>query len=278
MKIFWLQLTHTSQKQILDQLEADIAMRAHSKKQEAGKVIFTPNPEILLRQDREKDFRDILLQADMLIPDGIGLYIGAQMLEYKYWWLRIVLLPYFFARLFLARPVLYKKYGNRICGSDLTRDILEYAQDHGLKIAIIDPYFPDDLPKVASQQSFEENLKKVFPWLDFGFFIYREEHKVHIISDIQSSQSQILFSTLGMKTQEQSVLDLMQQCPSIALGLWVGSSFDYFTGFQKRAPQIFSTLGLEWCYRLATSPNKKRQLQKVWNAIFVFLWRVVWEK
>ena len=278
MKIFWLQLTHSSREEILQQLESDIASWMRDKVQGRGKIIFTPNPEILLRQDREKDFQEILLQADMLIPDGIGLYIGAQMLEYKNWWTRILLLPYFFARLFVARESLYQKYGQRICGSDLTRDILEYAQKHRLKIAIVDPYFPQDLPKVASQKSFEANLKKVFPWLDFEFFIYREEHKAHIISDIQSSQSQILFSTLGMKVQEKSVLDIMQHCPSIALGLWVGSSFDYLTWFQKRAPQIFSTLGLEWFYRLVTSPNKKRQLQKVWNAIFVFLWRVVRDK
>ena len=55
-----------------------------------------------------------------------------------------------------------------------------------------------------------------------------------------------------MKKQEASVVEIMGKCYNIKLGLAIGSSFDYFTGFQKRAPKIWRNIGLEWLYRLAT--------------------------
>ena len=242
---------------------------------EKWKKIFTPNPEILLKQVEDSEFKNILQQADYLIPDGIGLYLAVQMLEYNSVFMRVVLLPYFFFKLFFRREQLYTKYGERICGSDLTKLLVKYSIKNNIKITIVDPYYPNDLPKVASQKNFKTNLSKKFPGLNFDFCVYKPEDIVDIISQIKASDSKILFSTFGMKAQEQCVLDVMEQCPNLKLWLWVGSSFDYFIGFQKRAPKLFSKLWLEWLYRLATSPNKTRQLSKVWNAIFIFLWRVI---
>jgi len=242
---------------------------------EKGKAIFTPNPEILLKQASDAEFRDILGQADYLIPDGIGLYIAVQMLEYDSRFLRVALLPYFFFNLFFKRDMLYKKYGERICWSDLTKLLLNYSMNNNIRVVILDRYNPTDLPKVASQKVFEKNLSQKFPWLLFDFYVYNPDEKLSIQSQVQKSDAKILFSTFGMKAQEQCVLDVMAQCPNLKLWLWVGSSFDYFIGFQKRAPRVFSKLGLEWLYRLATSPNKSRQLSKVGNAIFVFLWKVI---
>ncbi len=46
-------------------------------------LVFTPNPEILLRASRDPEFHEILKQADYLTPDANGLYVGAQMCEGK---------------------------------------------------------------------------------------------------------------------------------------------------------------------------------------------------
>ncbi len=268
MKIFWIKFTSTTLAQIMSDLPGILVS-------EKWKEIFTPNPEMLLQQAKDQEFRDILQKADYQIPDGIGLYVAAQMLEYDSKLMRAVLLPYFFFHLFFKRDMLYKKYGERICGSDLTREILNYAENNNIKITIVDPYFPNDLPKVASQLSFERNLSEKFPKLQFDFFVYSIDKKKKIIQDIKASDSKILFSTLGMKKQEKSVLDIMSECPNIKLWLGVGSSFDYFVGFQKRAPRLWSIIWLEWLYRLIFSHNRSRQLSKVWNAIFVFLWQVI---
>lgn len=44
-------------------------------------LVFTPNPEILLRASRDSEFRHVLGRADMLVPDGNGLYLASYMRE-----------------------------------------------------------------------------------------------------------------------------------------------------------------------------------------------------
>lgn len=44
-------------------------------------LIFTPNPEILVRASRDEGFLDMLKKATYLTPDGNGLYVGAMMQE-----------------------------------------------------------------------------------------------------------------------------------------------------------------------------------------------------
>ncbi|MDQ7009107.1 MAG: WecB/TagA/CpsF family glycosyltransferase, partial [Candidatus Gracilibacteria bacterium] len=98
------------------------------------------------------------------------------------------------------------------------------------------------------------------------------------IKQISSSKSKILFSTLGMKKQEKSIIEIMQKAKNIKLGLGIGSSFDYFIGFQKRAPKIWRQLGIEWLYRLITGPKKINRIKRLYKAIFVFIFTVIKNK
>jgi UDP-N-acetyl-D-mannosaminuronic acid transferase (WecB/TagA/CpsF family) len=112
---------------------------------------------------------------------------------------------------------LYKKYGDRICGSDLTKHVLAKAIKNHTKITIIDLYNPTDIKKVESQKIFSEKLKEKFPKINFDYFIYDEKEKNKILEQIKKSDSKILFSTLGMKQQEKSVVEIMKSCSNIKL-------------------------------------------------------------
>lgn len=242
-------------------------------------IVFTPNPEILLQTLTDQEFQSYLDQASYLTADGIGLYIAFQIIDNNFWKiLNTLLLPYFFFNLFFRRKMLYEKYGDRICGSDLTKDLVEYAQKNDKKIAIIDLYNPTDIPKVESQKIFPELLSKHFPSLQFDYYIYNPEKKDTIISTIQNSDAEYLFSTLGMKKQEASVIEVMNICKNIKIWLGIGSSFDYFIWFQKRAPKIWRSLWIEWFYRLVTGPRKIDRLKRLWKAIFVFTFTVIKNK
>jgi exopolysaccharide biosynthesis WecB/TagA/CpsF family protein len=81
-----------------------------------------------------------------------------------------------------------------------------------------------------------------------------------------------------MKKQEQSVIEIMKKCSNIKLWLGIGSSFDYFIWFQKRAPKFWRQLWLEWLYRLITGPKKLTRLKRLYSAIFVFTYKVIKEK
>jgi len=242
-------------------------------------IVFTPNPEILLEARKDSRFKNTLQEAKYLTNDGIGLYIGYQVQDNSYGSIiNLLLLPYYFCNIVFRRSMLYKKYGDRICGSDLTLDLLKHAEQNAIKIAIVDLYNPTDTWKVENQKVFWPKLQEVFPELNFDYHIYNPENITEIIDHISHSRSQILFSTLGMKTQEQSVVDIMKQCNNIKLGLGVGSSFDYITWFQKRAPKIMRVMWMEWLYRIFTSPGKIQRLKRIFSAVVVFPLVVLFDK
>ena len=264
-QIFWIKLNNLKYKDFFNEIT----------KFENQKIIFTPNPEILLVVKKDFEFKKMLEKANYLLPDWIWLYIAFQIIEEKNKFFRFLKLPYYFFNLFFRRKYLYEKYWERICWSDLTRDLVNYCEKNNIKITILDLYNPTDLKKVKSQEIFSSKLKEKFPNLKFDYFIYEPSKKTEIIEQIKNSDSKIVFSTLWNKRQEESVIEIIANCSNINLWLWVWSSFDYYIWFQKRAPKIFRVLWLEWFYRLLTWPKKILRLKRLYNAIFVFIWEVI---
>lgn len=269
MQIFWIKLNKLKYKEFLKEI----------LKLEKQNIVFTPNPEILIKINSDKEFKTIIKTANYLTPDGIWLYIAFQIIENDFWKIiNTFLIPYFFFNLFFRKKYLYKKYWDRICWSDLTKDLVLKAEKKWIKVTIIDLYNPNDKNKVESQKKFPQLLKQKFPKLDFDYFIYYPKDKEKIIQNISKSDSKILFSTLWMKKQEQSVIEVMKKAKNIKLWLGIWSSFDYFIWFQKRSPKVWRNLGLEWLYRLLTWPRKIDRLKRICNAIFVFNYTVLKNK
>ena len=266
MQIFWIKLDKLRYKEFLEEI-----LKLNNQN-----IVFTPNPEILLKTQTDIEFKELINKASHLTPDGIGLYLAFQIIDNNYWAIiNFLYLPYYLFNLFFRRKYLYSKYWDRICGSDLTQDLILGAINKWIKVTIIDLYNPSDTKKVKSQEKFPELVKQKFPGLKFDYFIYEANKKENIIEIISKSDSQILFSTLWMKRQEESVIEIMEKAKNIKLWLGIWSSFDYFIWFQKRAPKIFRTLGIEWLYRLLTWPKKINRLRRLWNAIFVFIYEVL---
>lgn len=287
MKIFELDIPNLKYSSFIEALQ-DFLMQTDLEKKR-GKTIFTPNPEICLKTLEDKEFLEILQQADSLTSDGIGLYLAYQIIDLKdklSLYIKnillqkiciITLLPYFLFNIIFRKRYLSKKYGDRICGSDITTELVRFSEKNNIKIAIIDPYYPLDTKKCESQKHFSENLRKVFRELDFEFYIWKEDEQ-NIIKILQNSKVKICFLTLGMKKQELLALELQKKCPNIRLFLGVGSSFDYYTGFQKRAPKLWRDLGFEWLYRIFTSPKKLARLKRIFQALIVFPVKVIMYK
>lgn len=269
MQIFWIKINKISYKELFKEI-------TQMNKQN---IVFTPNPEILLKTLKDKEFETLVNKANFKTSDWIWLYIAYQIIDNKYWKIiNTLLLPFYFFNLFFRKKSLYKKYGERICGSDLTKDLIKYSEKNKIKITIIDLYNPTDAKKVESQKVFSTHLKNRFNNLDFDYYIYEPDKKEEIIEKIKNSDSKIIFSTLWMKRQEESVIEIMQTCQNIKIWLGIGSSFDYFIWFQKRAPKIWRWLWLEWFYRLLTWPKKIDRLKRLYNAIIIFIFEVIKDK
>ncbi len=74
MKILNVKIDNLTIKEALDRVDDFL----ESKKQH---YIVTPNPEFLVKAQKDREFKDILNQADLAVPDGIGLIFASYILN-----------------------------------------------------------------------------------------------------------------------------------------------------------------------------------------------------
>ncbi|MFV0314692.1 MAG: WecB/TagA/CpsF family glycosyltransferase [Anaerotignum sp.] len=199
--------------------------------------ICTPNPEIVMQAQKNKELMSILQEADMVVPDGIGVVWAS-----KYSQIRLK---------------------ERVAGYDLTQKLFAELAKTDETI-----YFFGGAPGVAAEAA--RKMTKEYPGLKIvgyhnGFFDNLEE-KV-IIRDIKNLSPSILLVGLGAPKQEKWIYENMRLFDA-KISIGVGGSFDVMAGKMKRAPKIFQKLGLEWFYRLITQPTRWRRMLQL--PIFAF--------
>ena len=170
-----------------------------------------------------------------------------------------------------------KKYGELIKGSDLTRDIFERKmnpESEKVSVLIIDRRIIEmrddfDVRKMELQKHMKSLLEEKYPRILVHVIFEGDMSPDGIAHYIELQKITYVFSTLGMKSQEQILVDIFSYISSHTevVGLGVGASIDFLVGLQKRAPVIFQKLGLEWLYRLMLDPRKR------WSRIVDAVWR-----
>ena len=214
--------------------------------------IVTPNPEFILNARKDEEFFYILNNADLSIPDGIGLKFASWAMG---------------------------KNLHKFTGADLIKDILRIAEEKNLKIAIIN--WSGGLSK---REDIEKILKEKYPKLKF---IIKDIEKTELssvypeLSSVNDFKPDILFCTLGAPYQEKWIYHVLTPSPSpnqervaekklssVKIAIGVGGAFDFLTNKIKRAPKLMRALALEWLWRLILEP--KYRFRRIYNAIIIF--------
>lgn len=201
--------------------------------------IFTPNPEICLKAEADEHYRSIINNADINIPDGFGLKLGAKILR--------------------------QNLKNRVTGADLTRKLLDFADANNLRVFVL--LRTDSLTREEDLDQFFANQYKKIQYLSAKINQADIQNR-EVVEKINKLKPQILFCCLGAPYQERWINENLQKIPAVKLALGVGGSFDFLTGKIKRAPKIMQELGVEWLYRLYQEPKR---LARVKHAIADFL-------
>ena len=201
-------------------------------KEDGQHIICTPNPEIVMEAQKDRELMNILHEADLVVPDGIGVVWAS-----KYSEIRLT---------------------ERVAGFDLTQNLMADLAATGETF-----YFFGGAPGVASAAA--RKMMKKYRGLKVvgvhnGYFDEKEEKR--IIQDIKTKAPSILLVGLGAPKQEKWIYDNLRLIDAkIAIG--VGGSFDVMAGNVKRAPMIFRQLGLEWFHRLITQPTRWRRMMRL---------------
>lgn len=207
--------------------------------------LVTVNPEFVVTAQKDAEFRQIINNAALALPDGIGLLKAARFLK--------------------ATPL-----PERVAGSDLIVRLAELSHQKGYRI-----YFLGAQPGVAEKAI--ENLRAKYPNLNVagayaGSPALAENEA--IIQRILPTKPDILLVAYGAPNQDKWIARNRERL-QIPVCMGVGGSFDFLAGTATRAPATMQRLGLEWLHRLVSQPWRWR---RIWNAVVYFSWLVLQSK
>ncbi len=202
--------------------------------------ITTPNPEILVYANSHLDYKDKLNDAEVALPDGIGLIWAAKL---------------------LGRPI-----RQRIAGVDFIEKLCEKSKEKPVSMG-----FLGGRGGVAEEAV--NRLRQKYPWIKVAWVGEewgKGKNDAFGYSSGNQGQIDILFVAFGAPKQEEWIYENLDKLP-VKAAMGVGGAFDYLSGRVIRAPKFVRSLGLEWLFRLFRQPWRiRRQLALIKFVFLVF--------
>lgn len=136
-------------------------------------------------------------------------------------------------------------------GSDLTARIFREVIRPGDRIAI-----------VGGDAALLEDLRRRRPGVDFLHhqpphgLRHNAEAREEAAKFVASAGARFAFIAVGSPQQEMIAAAVRAYPHATGTALCIGASLDFITGRQRRAPEIFQKLSLEWLYRLLSDPKR----------------------
>lgn len=226
-----------------------IKLKKSLSDQEETILVFTPNPEQIMLAESSQEFNECLLQADILVPDGVGLTFAARL---------------------LGKDDNEQKI-ERIPGRLLAEAVIKLAGQQKKKILVIGGRDYSTTGKI-SVNGVE------LDWSSGYVDVHNptEGEEVALRKRIETVKPDIIFVAFGAPAQEDWLVRNQKYLSEqgVKIGMAVGGTFDYLLGIVPSPPSWISKIGFEWMFRLVTQPWRlKRQLK-----LISFLWLVLEEK
>lgn len=209
--------------------------------------IVTPNPEMVMAAEKDKEFLEILNKADLTVPDGFGLILASH---------------------YLRRPL-----EERVTGVDLMLDICRLAEQKKCSV-----FFLGGDEGVAKKTT--DTLQKKIPQLkiagaESGGIINNQELTIsnqQLLEKINNTKPDILFVAFGAGKQEKWIVYNSKNLSTVKIAMGVGGAFDFISGKIKRAPRSIQKIGLEWLWRLFMQPKRWK---RILTATIKFSWLII---
>ena len=257
ISLFGVSITNETEEVILEYILNKVKKTHHQL------FIVTPNPEIIMHARSHKDYRDKLNEADVSLPDGIGVFVGAGLLG--------------------------NRLKERIPGVDFMEELCRRCEKNPISMGFLGGR--DGVAKKAA-----ECLLEKYPWIKVRWIGEEWENQLERkeLASLRSGKRakrkddngndenrswknpyiakddpiDILFVAYGFPRQEEWIYDNLKSLP-VKAAMGVGGAFDFISGNVPRAPFMIRAMGFEWLYRLIIQPWRiKRQVVLIQ---FIFL-------
>ena len=192
-------------------------------------MIATANAEMIMRATHDKELKDILNQAALVVPDGAGTVWAAHHLGFE--------MP------------------ERVAGYDLAQELMRRAPEKKRRV-----YFFGSAPGVADKA--KKKAEELYPGIEIvgtrnGYFGKSDEED--IVEDIREKKPDLLLAALGVPKQEKW-LNAHREELGVPLSIGVGGTLDVMAGVMKRAPRWMQRAKLEWLFRGMLQPKRAGRL------------------
>lgn len=216
-------------------------------------------------------FLQALEKGDFLLPDGIAL----QMYYKKYFWISLKNLNGTDFAEYVLKNLKTDEYHLILYGAK--KEVIKKAcqnieEKYGIKVAYFqDGYSEFDFGKL---EKLNENFS--FFWGKWRLSESQFENQIGWVSEFteknkKNASEKINIFMVWLWTPKQEIwiknnLENIKKYNLLTFSQWW--TFDFWAGSEKRAPQIFIQLKLEWLWRFITNPQKN--FKKVWYSLYLF--------
>ena len=202
--------------------------------------IVTPNPEIVWMARRDAALKNAVNSAGLVLPDGIGVIIGARI---------------------LGKPL---RCG-RAPGIEFAETLLERMAHTGGSVFLLGA--KPEIAEIAGGKLAERYQGLKIAGAADGYF----SDDSQVIEEINAALPDALLVCLGSPKQELWMARNIARL-DVKLCAGLGGVLDVFAGRAKRAPVFFRKLGLEWLYRLFREPRRIKRMLRLPLFVIAVIW------
>lgn len=195
----------------------------------------TPNAEMAYEAMHDEDFRQILNDAALVLPDGAGVVLGAKILK---------------------TPLKQK-----VAGIEFAQNLLAVMEETGSRLFLLGS--KPGIAELAAEKMLEKHPKLCICGTADGYF--RDDAEA--IEKIRTARADAVYVCLGAPKQERFMYAHRQELGA-KLMIGLGGTLDGIAGTVKRAPKWMIRLQLEWLYRLIREPRRIGRMMRLPKFVF----------
>ena len=195
----------------------------------------TPNAEMAYEAIRDAEFRAVLNGADLVLPDGAGVVLGAKILK---------------------TPLKQK-----VAGIEFAQNMLSVMEELGARLYLLGS--KPGVAELAAEKMLEKHPKLKISGTSDGYF----KDEAAVVQKINDAGTDVVYVCLGVPKQERFMC-AHQGDLRVKLMCGLGGTLDGIAGTVKRAPRWMIRLQLEWLYRLIKEPRRFGRMLRLPKFIF----------
>ena len=205
-------------------------------------VINTLNQYSYCVAEKDAVFKKALLNADVLLPDGIGVVAAVYLL--------------------------HQKKIRKIAGADLFKQQMEKLEKQKGSCFFLGSH-------QTTLDIIKEKLSKEYPSVRAGFYsppfkaVFSTADNQQMIQAVNSFQPDVLFVGMTAPKQEKWVI-AHQSLLQTKVICSIGAVFDFYAGTVDRPGNFWISMGLEWFIRLLKEPKRMWRRYLYYGPVFAY--------